>query len=145
MARRRSRKHVSARVAGADAADEAGCPFCSQAFRAGAIERLGGVFAVPDARPVSAGHVLVVTERHTPDFFTMTAAEHRDALALLRVMRERAIGEDPAITGFTVGANCGVSAGQQVAHAHIHLIPRREGEGVGGRGVKGVIRNKLAY
>ena len=32
------------------------------------------------------------------------------------------------ITGFNVGVNDGVSAGQTVMHCHIHLIPRREAD-----------------
>ena len=53
---------------------------------------------------------------------------------------QRAMEADPAITGFNVGANCGVSAGQKVMHAHIHFIPRR-----GETPIKGAIRNKMAY
>ena len=68
-----------------------------------------------------------------------------DANELLNVLRDRAVREDPAITGFNVGSNCGASAGQRVQHAHIHFIPRRVGDGPAGRGVKGVIRNKIEY
>jgi len=125
--------------------EAADCPFCSEALRRQAVERCGGVFAVPDAHPVADGHLLIVTVRHTPDYFTMTDRERRDADELLRRLRDRALREDAAVTGFNVGANCGASAGQRVPHAHIHFIPRREGEGADGRGVKGVIRNKMAY
>jgi len=110
-----------------------------------AVETLGTVVAIPDAAPVTAGHLLVVTRRHTPDYFTMTPRERRDAEALLLRLRERALAEDPAVTGFNVGCNCGASAGQVVMHAHIHFIPRRAGDGPDGRGVRGVIRNKMAY
>jgi len=120
------------------------CPFCSEAFRAEAIEHLGTVFAVPDAQPVSPGHVLVVPVRHTADYFTMTGRERADADRLLRRLRERMMRQDPQITGFNVGSNCGSSAGQHILHAHVHLIPRREGDG-NGRGVKGVVRNRFAY
>jgi len=128
-----------------DACEEEDCPFCRPEALAGAIARQGTVFAIDDAHPVTPGHVLVVPIRHTRDYFTMTSEEHRDANELLGVLRARALCEDPAITGFNVGCNCGASAGQTVAHAHIHLIPRRASDGPGGRGVKGVIRNKLAY
>ena len=132
---------------GSDAATVGGpdCPFCREELRLAAPDRRGTVFAIPDACPVAGGHMLVVTVRHTPDFFSMTAEERRDADELLRTLRERAIREDPSITGFNVGANCGASAGQHVMHAHIHFIPRREGDGPDGRGVKGVVRNKMAY
>jgi len=124
---------------------ERDCPFCRAALHAQAIVRHGAVFAIPDAHPVSQGHLLVVLVRHARDFFSMTAEEHRDANELLAMLRDRALREDPEITGFNVGSNCGESAGQKVPHAHIHFIPRRGSDGEPGRGVKGVIRNKMAY
>ncbi len=116
------------------------CLFCADTFRGEIVARCGTVFAVPDLRPVSEGHHLVVTERHTADFFSMTCEERKDCDTLLGRLREQILADDPTVTGFNVGANCGVSAGQQVMHAHVHLIPRREGTPV-----KGVIRNRLSY
>jgi diadenosine tetraphosphate (Ap4A) HIT family hydrolase len=133
-------------AAPADEGDRQGqeCPFCSRALRDQAVARRGEAFAVPDARPVTEGHMLVVTVRHTRDFFTMTPAERRDADELLADLQRRVLREDPTVTGFNVGCNCGQSAGQRIMHAHIHFIPRR-GEGSDGKPVKGVIRNKMAY
>ncbi len=49
-------------------------------------------------------------------------------------------------SGFNVGVNCGRSAGQTVFHAHIHLIPRRDGDTKNPKGgVRGVIRDKTGY
>jgi len=45
-----------------------------------------------------------------------------------------------------VGINCGTSAEQTVLHAHIHLIPRRDGGTPKPRGgVQGVIPDKMSY
>jgi diadenosine tetraphosphate (Ap4A) HIT family hydrolase len=42
--------------------------------------------------------------------------------------------------------NCGESAGQTIMHAHIHLIPRRDGDLEHPRGgVRGVIPEKQSY
>lgn len=116
------------------------CPFCGPEFESQIVETLGTVVAAPDAAPVSPGHMLIVTIRHTEDIFTMTDQERSDAMEMIGVLKRRAMRLDPSITGFNVGANCGVSAGQHVMHAHIHFIPRRDSESV-----KGVIRNKMAY
>jgi diadenosine tetraphosphate (Ap4A) HIT family hydrolase len=140
MATRRDKQGGSGQAGGADAGGGTDCPFCSAELRAAAVAACGTVFAVPDAQPVAKGHVLVVTVRHTADLFTMTDQERLDADRLLRTLRDRALSEDPSVTGFNVGANCGVSAGQRIMHAHIHFIPRRKGQDV-----KGVIRNKMAY
>lgn len=132
-------------ASGNEPAPPADCPFCAEAFRRQAVETCRSVFAVADARPVTDGHMLVVPFRHTRDFFSMSPEERRDADELLGRLRDRARRNDPTVTGFNVGANCGASAGQRILHAHIHLIPRRDDEAHAGRGVKGVIRNKMAY
>ena len=126
-------------------AEDAACPFCSRDVRARAVETCGTVLAVPDAAPVAAGHLLVITRRHAADFFGMTDEEKRDADRLLAVLRDRALREDPSVTGINIGTNCGASAGQRVCHAHIHFIPRRDGDGPRPAGVKGVVRNKMSY
>ena len=53
---------------------------------------------------------------------------------------------DSTITGFNIGTNCGESAGQTIFHAHLHLIPRREGDTANPKGgVRGVIPDKMGY
>lgn len=76
----------------------------------------------------------------------MTAGERGDALALINELARCVKKEDPAVTGFNIGINCGESAGQTVMHAHIHLIPRRRGDTPEPRGgVRGVIPGKMSY
>jgi len=121
------------------------CEFCSPELQARAVAERGTVLAVEDIAPVADGHLLIITRRHAADCFDMSPRELRDAMALLAELRRRALRADPTITGFNVGANCGASAGQQIFHAHLHFIPRRDTDGPEGRGVKGVIRNKMTY
>lgn len=127
------------------APSDAPCPFCDVRLRDQAVATRGSVFAVQDASPVTPGHLVVVTRRHTPDFFTMTPQERLDTLALLDDLRRRTLRRDPTVTGFNIGANCGRSAGQRIMHVHVHFIPRRDADADHGRAVKGVIRNKMAY
>jgi ATP adenylyltransferase len=121
------------------------CAFCNLELRENVIARLGKVIAIPDANPVTKGHLLIVTCRHTQDWFSMTPEEHQDANKLLQMLRSEILQSDPLIAGFNVGANCGTAAGQQIMHAHIHLIPRRHCEHTGITKIKGVIRNKFSY
>ncbi len=137
------REHTSDSPAKLGAERDPDCPFCADEVRAHGVAAYGTVLAIPDARPVTEGHLLVITRRHTPDFFTMTDQEKGDLMHLLSVLREQALRSDPTITGFNIGTNCGESAGQRILHAHVHFIPRREGEKA--RCVKGVIRNKMRY
>ena len=122
------------------------CPFCSQSTESKIIERLGTVIAIKDKNPVTEGHILVLPIRHTPDFFSMTTEEKKDADNLIRILRDRIEKSDSTVTGFNIGANCGKSAGQTSMHAHIHLIPRRDGDTPNPKGgVRGVIPDKMGY
>jgi len=117
------------------------CPFCAELESAKHIvAEYGAVVAIADNTPVTEGHMLIVTRRHTKDLFSMTPQEQADAMKLAGMLRDRALAAEPDITGFNVGANCGASAGQKVIHAHIHFIPRR-----GETPIKGSIRNMLEH
>jgi len=76
----------------------------------------------------------------------MTSRERRDAETLILYLKGDILKDDPSVTGFNIGINCGASAGQTIMHAHMHLIPRRDGDTSNPRGgVRGVIRSKMAY
>ena len=122
------------------------CPFCKVMNGSRIVDELGSVMAIEDGYPVTEGHLLIITRRHTQDYFAMTSTERKDAEDLLRILRNKIANEDKSVTGFNVGANCGESAGQTVWHAHIHLIPRRDGDTPNPRGgVRGVIPDKMGY
>ena len=106
----------------------------------------GTVFAIRDNYPVTDGHHLIVTKNHVSDFFAMTLTERRDAESLLVALRKQILNDDPTVKGFNVGMNCGDVAGQTIMHAHIHLIPRREGDVDNPRGgVRGCVPERMGY
>ncbi|MBN1361493.1 MAG: HIT family protein [Sedimentisphaerales bacterium] len=122
------------------------CSFCPPHIEAKVVERCGTVVAIADEHPVTEGHMLVVPTRHTRDFFSMTSEEKKDADRLIQLLRRKIEASDPAVTGFNIGVNCGKSAGQTIMHAHIHLIPRRDGDIARPEGgVRGVIPDKREY
>ena len=122
------------------------CPFCGDGLNRKVIEDYGTVLAIRDKYPVTDYHTLVVPKRHVTDFFTMSEQERRDAEALILLMKNDILQNDPSVTGFNMGINCGESAGQTIMHAHIHLIPRRDGDTPNPRGgVRGVIPDKMSY
>lgn len=104
------------------------------------------MLAVRDRFPVTPLHTLVVPEGHVADYFDLRPEERADAERLLRVLRDEILNEDPLVTGFNIGVNCGASAGQTIMHVHIHLIPRRDGDLDNPRGgVRGVIPERMDY
>jgi ATP adenylyltransferase len=122
------------------------CRFCHDKVLSRVVEENGTVWAIKDGYPVSNGHHLILPKRHTPDWFSMTETERRDADSLIRMIQKRLSESDRTITGFNVGINSGESAGQTIFHAHIHLIPRRDGDTPKPRGgVRGVIPGKMGY
>jgi diadenosine tetraphosphate (Ap4A) HIT family hydrolase len=61
-------------------------------------------------------------------------------------MKTRLEESDNTITGFDIGINCVESADKTIFHAHIHLIPRRDGDTPNPTGgVRGVIPDKMCY
>jgi len=122
------------------------CPFCGDGLNRKIIGDYGTMLAIRDKYPVTDYHTLVIPKRHVTDFFTMTSQERRDAEALILSLKNDIMQNDPSVTGYNIGVNCGESAGQTIMHAHIHLIPRRDGDTPNPRGgVRGVIPDKMSY
>lgn len=89
---------------------------------------------VPD-RPAQA---LVVPHRHIETPFELSIdewGELRDVLVLAR-KHLSSFGPD----GYTIGWNVGAVAGQEVFHAHLHVIARFAGEPSAGRGIHYALR-----
>ena len=102
------------------------CPFCRLPPARILAENAHAV-AVADAFPVSPGHTLVISKRHTACFFALTLDEIAAIHELLRQM-ETHLNKEFEPAGYNVGANIGEAAGQTVMHLHIHLIPRFFGD-----------------
>lgn len=102
-----------------------GCRFCREV--AGSPQAQGLALALADAFPVAHGHTLVITRRHVPSLFDARPDE-QDAVWRLVATVRRDLVERYGVEAFTVGVNDGSIAGQTVPHAHVHVIPRRQGD-----------------
>jgi diadenosine tetraphosphate (Ap4A) HIT family hydrolase len=101
------------------------CPFCDLGERVVAENDLAA--AVRDKEPASNGHTLVIPKRHCQSFFELDEDEIASCFRLLREERAKLI-DALHPDGFNVGVNDGEAAGQSIAHAHWHLIPRYRGD-----------------
>lgn len=116
------------------------CRFCYENITNRIVEEHATMTAITDGYPVTEGHLLVVPKRHIADYLALSQRERNDADDLIRFLSGAIRQKDDRVTGFNIGANCGESAGQTIFHAHIHLIPRRDGDTPDPRGgVRGVI------
>jgi ATP adenylyltransferase len=125
---------------------EKDCFFCARAKKE-SIYSSKFLFVVRDNKfPVTKHHTLIAPHRHVSDFFDLNSDELDDLTKLLKKQRKLLLNLDKEITGFNVGVNVGVDAGQSIMHCHIHLIPRRKGDMDNPRGgVRGVIPSKQKY
>jgi len=122
------------------------CPFCYDNIKNRVVAEQDSVVAIRDSYPVTDGHLLIVPKRHMEDYFSMNETEKKDLGVLILKLKNRIMEKDPSVTGFNIGTNIGESAGQTIFHAHIHLIPRRNGDTQHPRGgVRGVIPEKMSY
>jgi diadenosine tetraphosphate (Ap4A) HIT family hydrolase len=120
------------------------CPFCTisddRVLHEGRL-----VKAIWDAYPVSLGHVLIIPRRHVATWFDASWEEQCEMLEVLRHVH-RILDEQYAPTGFNIGLNVGVAAGQTVFHLHLHVIPRYPGDVADPTGgVRNVIPEKANY
>lgn len=120
-----------------------GCIFCH--IDRSILAETSLSFAFLDNFPVSKGHTLVIPKRHVVSIWEMTTEEYTDAFSLVGRVKN-ILQEKFAPQGFNVGVNCGEAAGQTVFHAHIHLIPRYNGDVPSPRGgIRNIIPGKGNY
>ena len=111
------------------------CPFCGNIAgrnQCAVVEDLADTFAFLNPRQFGLGHVLVIPKRHAP---TLLDLRPEEAVAVMRHVH-RVVGAivgafDPA--GLNVFQNNGSTAGQTVAHYHVHIVPSYPGDPPGGR------------
>lgn len=120
------------------------CPFCDPDPEA-ILWRDENVYIVRDLYPVSPSHSLVVPFRHFASLFDATPEELRSIAMALAARRDQ-LALTLTVSGFNIGVNDGKAAGQTIAHAHVHMIPRFDRDVPDPRGgVRGVIPEKQKY
>jgi diadenosine tetraphosphate (Ap4A) HIT family hydrolase len=105
------------------------CLFCSIIQRelpAEIVYEDDAVLAFLDIAPVTKGHTLFIPKEHAEN---LTENASVVAEALMRAVQKEAprITEALGGTGYNLGMNHGVDAGQEVFHTHLHVMPRYAG------------------
>jgi len=121
------------------------CIFCNiESFRK--IDEDDLFYVIRDGFPVTALHTLIIPNRHVETYFGLTEDEVLALNSMINKHKQLIEEEDPTVSGFNIGMNCGEDAGQTVFHCHIHLIPRRKGDVEEPRGgVRHLIPGKGTY
>ena len=117
------------------------CPFC-EFEQAGIVAESELAVALWDAHPVTEGHTLVVPRLHVTSIYQLSVQDQAALWVMVGQVREALIRRF-APDGINIAVNDGLAAGQTIDHAHIHIIPRRNGDVPDARGgVRNIIPSR---
>lgn len=108
------------------------CLFCDIAenrIPAEIVWRGNGAVAFLDHRPLFPGHVLLIPERHIVTLADLPPDLTGPFFESARIL-ERAVESAMDAEGSFIAINNIVS--QSVPHLHVHIVPRRKGDGLKG-------------
>jgi len=84
-------------------------------------------YVMLDRFPKCLGHTLILPKRHAMTVFDLTAEECARLMPLAQRVAT-AMREVLGYTGLNLLQNNGETAGQEIMHFHLHLIPRFAGD-----------------
>lgn len=87
------------------------------------------VIAILDAFPSSLGHTLIIPKKH---FVNIYDVEEEYLVEIIKVAKKLSLAykEVWGIDNLQLIHNAGKDAQQKVFHFHLHLIPRKAGDGI---------------
>ena len=104
------------------------CIFCriiSGEIQSDIIYQDEEVIAIRDINPQAPTHLLVLPKSHIPSLAHIGADQEQLLGHLVHVATELAKSEGIAEKGYRLVINCGLEAGQEVPHLHLHLLGGR--------------------
>ena len=109
------------------------CVFCkiiAGEISAGVIMQNEKAMALLDALPLAAGHTLVIPKSH---YAKVQQMSEQDAAAVFDIVWKLAGVVETAsqVSASTIAIHNGSDAGQEVPHVHVHIVPRKTGDGAG--------------
>ena len=110
------------------------CIFCQiidGSARSSQIHRDEYCVAFLDLNPVNPGHTLVCPIRHVSSFTDLEPQETAAILATAQRLARTQKLNLPSCNGVNLLMSDGEVAGQEVPHAHFHVVPRSENDGFG--------------
>ncbi len=112
------------------------CPFCPPALKREQIRLENALCLFLELpHPVLIGSGIIIPKAHRETAFDLTPDEWQATFGLLREVKTL-LDREYSPQGYNLGWNCGQVGGQEVFHAHLHVIPRYEDEPFAGRGIR---------
>ena len=108
------------------------CEFCKiakkEVLKVPLIESNNFV-AFENIHPVSPGHMLIIPKKHYVTLLDIPNVLGNEMLEFTKKIGHKILDEKLG-DGFNIVMNNLEVAGQVVEHAHLHIIPRKEGDGI---------------
>ncbi|MEN8234211.1 MAG: HIT family protein [Actinomycetota bacterium] len=116
------------------------CVFCAirdGELPASFVYRDDVVMSIMDINPVVPGHFLVVPLDHLPDLADVPPETSAYMMQIAQRLAAAARASTNGVEGMNLFYADGPIAGQEVPHAHLHLLPRSASDGFGLRVARG--------
>ena len=112
---------------------DSNCIFCKigqKKIDANIIDENDNAIAFLDAFPLTAGHTLVITKNH---YAKLQDVELDEIINLFRLAYRILpfIEEGTNVQGTLLSIHNGKDSGQEIPHVHLHIVPRKPGDGGG--------------
>lgn len=107
------------------------CIFCNISrgeIKSEKILETENFFAIKDINPKTSGHSLVISKKHYKTFLDIPSSLLGEFFEIAKQLAFKLLDEEKA-QGFNLVMNNYEIAGQLVPHAHLHLLPRKKGDG----------------
>jgi len=111
--------------------EKEGCIFCKIVGKEIPVEFIyesDNFVVFPDKNPHTEGDCLIVAKKHYANIMDLPADLGNELVDVIKRVAEMRLKE--GAEGFNLIMNNFPAAGQEIMHAHVHLIPRRKGEKV---------------
>ncbi|MCH7567932.1 MAG: HIT domain-containing protein [Nanoarchaeota archaeon] len=111
---------------------ERDCIFCKIAkgeVKSEKVAESDNFFAIRDVHPIAEGHVMVIPKKHLVTLLDIPNNLGEELLSFTKKVAgnllDKKLGD-----GFDLLMRNLEAGGQEVMHAHVHVIPRKEGDGI---------------
>jgi histidine triad (HIT) family protein len=104
------------------------CKIGQKKIDANIIDENENAIAFLDAFPLTAGHTLVITKNH---YAKLQDVEFDEIGNLFRLAYKilPLIEKGTGVQGTLLAIHNGKDAGQEIPHVHLHIVPRKPGDG----------------
>jgi histidine triad (HIT) family protein len=107
------------------------CIFCKIALKkidAKIIDENENAIAFLDSFPLTAGHTLVITKKH---YAKLQEIEPDQMIHLFKLVQKilPPVEKGTGVQSTLIAIHNGKDAGQVIPHLHVHIVPRKAGDG----------------